>query len=167
MLDDIAIRQADERDVTLILSLMNEAILHTTSSYYYEPKDAAYVNEWMKNKAKAEMPVIVYDDGNSSIGYATYDYFRPKEGYRFTVENSIYLKAEYRHKGIGKLLMENLLGIAKRQGVHSMIAGIDAENITSIQFHEKLGFIKVGHFREVGFKFERWLDLVFMQKLLV
>jgi phosphinothricin acetyltransferase len=100
------------------------------------------------------------------IGYATYGAFRSWPGYRHTVENSIYLHENARGQGFGVRLLSALVERATAQGLHAMIAGIDGDNVVSMRLHEKLGFTKVGHLRQVGRKFDRWLDLVFYERLL-
>ena len=100
------------------------------------------------------------------LGFGTYGTFREKIGYQFTVEHSIYVFDNFTGKGIGKLLLAALIELAKNQKLHAMIGAIDAENRSSIAFHEKFGFTLVGNIREVAFKFDRWLDLVLMQLIL-
>ena len=87
-------------------------------------------------------------------------------GYRFTTENSVYVATKYRGKGIGKLLLAPLIEAARKRGLHAIIAAIDADNDISIRLHARFGFEKVGHFKRVGFKFNRWLDVVYMELLL-
>ena len=99
-------------------------------------------------------------------GFASFGDFRPWPGYRFTVEHSVHVRADCRGRGVGGALMTPLVARARDLGKHVMIAGVDAENLASQRFHERLGFVKVAHFREVGFKFGRWLDLVFLQRRL-
>jgi phosphinothricin acetyltransferase len=100
------------------------------------------------------------------VGFASFGDFRPWPGYRFTVEHTVHVRADYRGQGVGGSLMHPLIERAIGLGKHVMIAGVDAENAPSLRFHERLGFERVAHFREVGFKFGRWLDLVFLQRLL-
>ncbi|MNE50515.1 N-acyltransferase YncA [compost metagenome] len=112
------------------------------------------------------LPVIVAEFENMPIGYATYGTFREKIGYQYTIEHSVYVAQEFIGQGVGKLLLGELIQLAKKQGYHVMIGAIDAENSGSITFHEKFGFKVVGTIREVGYKFDHWLDLVFMQLIL-
>ena len=102
----------------------------------------------------------------SVLGYSTFGDFRLWPGYRHTVEHSVYVRADARGRGLGAGLMEPLFGLAAGLGKHVMVAGIDAANPASIRLHERLGFERVGTMREVGIKFGRWLDLVFMQRFL-
>jgi phosphinothricin acetyltransferase len=111
-------------------------------------------------------PVLVAVDHGEVVGFASFGDFRMWPGYRFTVEHTVHVRAGMRGQGVGTALMRLLVERAARLGKHVMIAGVDADNAGSLVFHERLGFTRVAHFREVGFKFGRWLDLVFLQRLL-
>ncbi len=100
------------------------------------------------------------------IGWATYGPYRPKAGYDYTAEHSVYVHHEHRGEGIGHLLMQELIKNAKDRGLHMLIGVVDAENAASIGFHEGFGFVKAGHLKQVGRKFDRWLDAAFLQLLL-
>jgi L-amino acid N-acyltransferase YncA len=163
---EIKIRPAVFADIDTILEIVNHQILHSTSNYDYEPHDFETQKLWFEEKMVKNSPVIVAEYENAPIGYATYGTFREKIGYQFTVEHSVYVAQEFIGKGIGKLLLAELIRLAKEQGYHVMIGAIDADNSGSITFHEKFGFKVVGTIREVGYKFDHWLDLVFMQLIL-
>jgi len=160
------IREAEAKDLPVILEIMNEAILNTTSIYDYAERDRAYVEAWFQKKRTDKLPVIVLEANGETVGYGSYGIFRPWEGFKFSVEHSIYVHKNHQGKGYGKQLLIALIERAKLEGYHAMIAGIDAENQKSCEFHEKLGFTEVGRLKEVGYKFGRWLDLVFMQLML-
>jgi phosphinothricin acetyltransferase len=162
----IKIRPAIFADIDTILEIVNHQILHSTSNYDYEPHDFEEQKLWFEDKMAKNLPVIVAEFENMPIGYATYGTFRDKIGYQYTVEHSVYVAQEFIGQGIGKLLLGELIQLAKQQGYHVMIGAIDAENAGSITFHEKFGFKVVGTIREVGYKFDHWLDLVFMQLIL-
>jgi phosphinothricin acetyltransferase len=162
----IKIRPAIFADIDTILEIVNHQILHSTSNYDYEPHDFEEQKLWFEDKMVKNLPVIVAEFENMPIGYATYGTFRDKIGYQYTVEHSVYVAQEFIGQGIGKLLLGELIQLAKQQGYHVMIGAIDAENAGSITFHEKFGFKVVGTIREVGYKFDHWLDLVFMQLIL-
>ncbi len=100
------------------------------------------------------------------VGFGSYGPFRAWAAYQFTVENSVYVAAAFRGKGISKLLMNAIIGSAREKGFHAMVAGIDSDNKASIHLHEQMGFREVALFREVGFKFDRWLDLKFFELLI-
>jgi phosphinothricin acetyltransferase len=112
---------------------------------------------------------LVADDGGDVVGFAAYEYFRGEgkwPGYRLTMEQSIHVREDRWGRGVGRALIETLLDRARNAGVHVMVAAIDAENVESVAFHERLGFIEVARMPQTGVKFGRWLDLVLMQRVL-
>lgn len=159
-------RYATKDDLPAILDIMNDAILNTTAIYDYHPRTTEYVHNWFSKKNNDGLPVIVYEKDGAVTGFGSYGIFRPWDGYRFSAEHSIYVAKEYRGQGMGGALLQELIELARKQNFHTLIAGIDADNKDSCAFHEKYGFKEVGRFPEVGYKFDRWLDLVFMQLLL-
>jgi phosphinothricin acetyltransferase len=161
-----SIRTAARADVAGILAIYNHAVLHTTASYDYEPSTLEERTAWYEAHVRERLPILVAEDGDSIVGWSALHAFRPKIGYRYTAENSVYVAAERRRQGIGRALLVPLIHCARELGMHALIAGIDAENTASVQLHAGLGFVQAGHIREVGYKFDRWLDLVFMQLLL-
>jgi len=160
------IREAQSDDLTTILSIMNEAILNTTAIYEYEERALPFIEDWFNKKMLDNEPVIVCCDGDLILGYGTFGRFRPRAAYQFSVEHSVYVKNGFHRRGIGSLLLETLINLAKKRGYHTLIAGIDAANQSSYEFHRRFGFIEVARFKEVGYKFDRWLDLIFMQRML-
>src|SRR6185503_11833404 len=98
--------------------------------------------------------------------YSTFGQFRNWQAYKYSVENSVYVKAGHRGRGISKLLLQPLIDSAKKMGMHTIIAGIVADNEASLALHKKFGFVEVAHFKEVGYKFEKWLDLKFLQLMI-
>lgn len=163
---EMIIRNARTSDLPFILAQFNEAILHTTAVYEYEPFTPEYINKWFQEKIEAGYPIIVAEQDHQLLGFASYGQFRQRCAYKSTVEHSVYVDAAFQGKGIGKKLLLELIEIAGKNEVHVMIGGIDAENQHSIDFHQRLGFEECGRIRQVAFKFGRWLDLVFMQKLI-
>jgi L-amino acid N-acyltransferase YncA len=163
---EIKVRPAIFADIDTILEIVNHQILHSTSNYDYEPHDFETQKLWFEQKQEKNQPIIVAEFENAPIAYATYGTFREKIGYQYTVEHSVYVAQEFIGQGVGKLLLAELIRLAKEQGYHVMIGAIDAENTGSITFHEKFGFTVTGTIREVGYKFDHWLDLVFMQLIL-
>jgi L-amino acid N-acyltransferase len=105
-------------------------------------------------------------DASGVVGFGSFGEFRTWPGYRFSVEHSVHVRADARGRGVGRALVLALLQEAARMQKHVMIAGIDAQNVTSIALHEKLGFQATGELKEVAYKFGRWLDLKFMQRLI-
>lgn len=163
---NITIRPALETDLQSILDIVNHSILYSTANYNYDVQSLEDQLKWFELKQLLNFPVIVAIDNNEVVGFGTYGTFREKIGYQFTVEHSIYVAPNQITKGIGKLIMSELIILAKQQKIHTMIGGIDASNTYSIDFHRKFGFTECGVIKEAGFKFDRWLDLQFMQLLL-
>lgn len=161
----ISIRAAREADLPEILEIYNHVILNTTAVYSYEPHTLEMRKAWYDDKIRNGYPVYVAEDDGRVAGLATYGPFRAWPAYKYTIENSIYVAADQRGKGIARLLMQPLIDAARAQEYHAIIAGIDATNEASLRLHRSLGFTEVAHFREVGYKFGRWLDLKFLELL--
>jgi len=161
------IRKADLTDIEAILEIVNDAILNSTAIYDYDVRTLKEQISWFEEKKEQNFPIIVaVDEDGKVVGFGTYGTFRMKIGFKFTVEHSVYVKESFSGKGIGKALLLELIALAKVQKLHVMIGCIDAENKGSIAFHEKLGFKKAGILKESGYKFDKWLDLQFMQLIL-
>ncbi len=159
----VLIREAEQKDVQKILEIINHEILNATVVYDYDARTYEQQLNWFHKKKEDGYPIFVATENNEVIGYGTYGIFRAFQGFKYSVEHSIYVHKNGRGKGIGKLLLNHLIKSAKKQNYHVMIAGVDASNKASVQFHEKFGFTTVGIFKEVGFKFDKWLDLHFLQ----
>jgi len=162
----IQIRLAREGDLAAILEIYNDAILNTTAVYDYEPHTLEMRRQWFRIKEAQGFPVFVAEENGNIAGFSSIGPFRAWAAYKYSVENSIYVAAGQRGKGIGKLLLEPLIKAATELDLHTIIAGIDATNEVSIKLHRSLGFKEVANFKQVGYKFGRWLDLTFMQLLL-
>jgi L-amino acid N-acyltransferase YncA len=163
----IHVRPATRADLPDILAIYNDAVLTTTASYDYEPSTLEARAAWFDAHEQEDMPVFVaVDETGEIVGWSSLSSFRPRWGYRFTVEDSVYVAADRRGQGIGRLLMAPVVAAARERGKHSILAVIDAASDASIRLHAAFGFQQVGYLREVGYKFDRWLDLVFMQLLL-
>ena len=162
----IKIRLAESSDLDAMLGIYNDAIINTTAVYDYQPRTSDSQRQWFETKQAQHFPVFVAHDGATIIGFGSFGPFRPWPAYQFTVENSLYVDSAHRRKGAGTALLASLLNAARTAGYHAMVAGIDATNEASLALHRKAGFEPVAHFREVGWKFERWLDLVFMERML-
>lgn len=163
---NVTIRTATANDLMTILDIINYSILHTTANYNYDIQSIEVQKQWFADKKSKNFPVIVAESNGAVIGYGTYGTFREKIGYQYTVEHSVYVAENFIGKGIGKLLLTELILLAKSQGYHTMIGAIDADNSGSIAFHKKFGFIENGIIKEAAFKFGKWLDLLFMQLIL-
>jgi phosphinothricin acetyltransferase len=162
----VRIRDAKKEDLPAILKIVNFEIEYTTSIYDYDKRNLEYQTAWFEKKKQEKMPVIIAEENGQVIGFGTFGIFRPWDGYQFSVEHSIYLDKNSRGRGSGKKIMKELIHLAKERGFHTMIAGIDANNAKSLKFHHDFGFQEVGRFNQIGYKFEKWLDLIFMQLFL-
>jgi phosphinothricin acetyltransferase len=160
------IRPANSNDLQQILEIYNHAIVHTTAVYDYMPHTLEMRQQWFAVKQEHGYPVLVAEENGDIKGFGALGPFRAWAAYKHTVENAVYVKEAEQGRGIGKLLMTALIAEAKKLGFHTIVAGIDAENLPSIRLHERLGFREVACFKEVGWKFDRWLDLKFMQLML-
>lgn len=163
---EIKIRPYNTKDTQAILEIINHNILHSTALYDYKIRSYEQQKKILEEKIHKNFPVIVAELNGQPVGFGMYSEFRFREAYKFTVEHSVYVNEVFHGKGIGKLLLEELILLARKQKLHTMIAVIDAENQSSVAFHEKFGFKTVGIIKESGYKFERWLDSVFMQLIL-
>ena len=163
---EIQIRAYQTKDTQAILDVINFNILHSTALYDYSIRNYEQQKAILEDKTNKGFPVIVAELNGELVGFGMYSEFRFREAYKFTVEHSVYVNESFQGKGIGKLLLQELIAIAQKQKIHTMIAVIDSENQNSVHFHEKFGFETVGIVKESGFKFNRWLDSVFMQLIL-
>lgn len=163
---EIRIRPYRKEDAQTIVAIINYNILHSTALYDYHPRTLALQEAIFEDKLKKGFPVIVAVINEKVVGFGYYSEFRFREAYRFTVEHSVYVDNDYHGKGIGKVIMENLIDLAKKQHLHTMIAVIDSENQGSVTFHEQFGFKTVAVLKETGFKFDRWLHSQIMQLML-
>ncbi|MEC5387084.1 GNAT family N-acetyltransferase [Uliginosibacterium sp. H3] len=161
------VRCTHERHAQAILDILNEAIVSSTALYDYEPRSLASMRAWFDAKASRDFPVIgVEDTSGKLLAFASYGTFRAWPAYKYSVEHSVYVHAEHRGKGLGLLLMRELIACATAQDCHTLVGVIDSDNQASIAFHEQLGFRHAGTLNQAGFKFGRWLDVAFYQLLL-
>ena len=159
------IRDAVEDDLPGILTIVNDVIAESTAIYRESPETPEERRAWLLERHSHGFPVLVAVDGSGVLGFSSYAGFRSAEGYRHSVEHSVHVRADTRGRGVGTALMRDLLRRAPANNVHVMVGGIDGSNSESLRFHARLGFEEVAHFREVGRKFGRWLDLVCVQRL--
>lgn len=162
----LEIREAQVADLPEILALYNDMVLHSTTVYNETPQTLEMRHQWLADKQAGNWPVLVATLNNQFAGFATYGPWRAWQGYRFTAEHSVYIQPAFQAQGVGGMLMHELMHRARKAGLHVLIAGVDASNESSIRFHEKLGFKTIGVFPEVGYKFNRWLNLCMMQLIL-
>ena len=161
-----SVRPAVDADLDAILAIHNAAIRDSLAIWTETEVDRADREAWLSGHEADGYPVIVADVDGVVAGYAAYGEFRAKTGYRFTVENSVYVAEGYQRQGIARMLMLELIAIARARGIHVMIAAIEAGNTASIALHEQLGFEPPQIIREVGIKFDTWLDLALMRMVL-
>lgn len=155
------------RHAGAILEIFNEAIVTSTALYDYKPRAPESMGAWFATKRANGFPVIgVEDEAGALLGFASYGTFRAWPAYKYSVEHSIYVHKDHRGKGLGRTLLTAIVEAAQARDVHTLIGGIDATNAGSIALHESLGFTHAGTIRQAGFKFGRWLDLAFYQRLL-
>lgn len=165
----IGIRPATTADLDAIRTLFNALIPTTNVAYREHLADEAEIAAWFAAQRAADHPVLVADDAGVVAGYVTYGGFRGGDrfpGYRHTAELTIHVDAAYHRKGVGRVLMHALVDTARERGIHVLVAGIDAANEASIEFHRRLGFVETARMPEVGIKFDEWLTLVLMQRTL-
>ena len=161
------IRDANSRDAEGITAIYNDAVLRTTAIWNEQTVDTANRMSWLADRNKAGYPVLVaVNDTGCVLGYASFGDWRAWDGYRHTAEHSIYVRADQRGQGIGEALLRALVERARISGKHVLVAGIEAKNEASIRLHYKLGFEQAGYLKQVGAKFGRWLDLLFLQMVL-
>lgn len=162
----LSIRPAIETDLPAILAIYNDAVVNTTAIWNDHLSDLEGRRSWWQQRLAEGFPVIAAQLDETCVGYATYGHFRPNDGYRHSRELSVYVSDGHRGKGIASRLMQALEAYARTDNVHVLIGGIEAGNEASIALHEKHGFSQTGRLPQVGRKFDRWLDLVLMQKML-
>lgn len=165
-MEKINIRHFKAEDTQAIVDIINYNILNSTALYDYEPRTFEQQLAIFTDKLDKNFPIIVATLQTEIVGFGYYSEFRFREAYKFTVEHSVYVSDDYHGKGIGKVIMHELIELAKNQKLHTMVAVIDSENKSSITFHEKFGFSTVGIIKESGYKFDRWLHSVIMQLML-
>lgn len=160
------IRDAIPADLGALRDIYNDAVLNTTAIWNEVAIDLDNRRAWLELRAQQGFPVLVAEDAGEVVGYASYGPWRAFDGFRETVEHSVYVRADQRGKGVGPQLMQALIDRARAQGLHVMVAAIESGNAASIRLHERLGFATTGQMPQVGQKFGRWLDLTFMQLVL-
>ena len=161
------IRDAVAADLPAIRDIYNDAVLNTLAIWNENTVDLDNRQQWFDARQAQGYPILVIvDDTNIALGYASFGDWRPFEGFRHTVEHSVYIRGDQRGKGLGPVLMAALVERARGCGKHVMVAAIESGNAASVRLHERLGFVVTGQMPQVGVKFGRWLDLTFMQLVL-
>lgn len=157
------VRPAERSDLPGILAIYNEVVANSTAIYAYDASTLEERGEWFESRQRQRYPVLVAAEGAEVLGFASFGDWRAWPGYASTVEHSVHVRADRRRAGIGRALLTALLPLARDLGKHVVLGAIDADNEASLRLHERLGFEGVAHFKEVARKFDRWLDLVFVQ----
>jgi phosphinothricin acetyltransferase len=164
----VPLEDATTADLPAILAIFNDVIATSTAIYRDDPLPLDDRAAWLADRHAAGFPVLVArDESGRAIAVGSYGWFRPTPpGYATTVEHTVMVAPADRGAGIGTSLLHALIAHATTAGFHIMVASIDAENIGSIRLHERLGFTEVGRMPEVARKFDRWVDLVLLQRRL-
>lgn len=163
---EAVIRVAAETDLEAITAIYNDAILTTTASWDDEVVTVENRRAWLAEHGTAPNVTLVAEIDGEVVGFAGYGRYREKAGYDLTVEHSVYLSAAARGQGLGTRLLTELVAAASERGIHVMVGGLSADNETSLRLHRRLGFVETARMPQVGKKFGRWLDLVFVQRIL-
>jgi len=159
------IRPATADDLPAINDIYNHYVLHSTATYQEDPEALAGRRAWFDRHGAAH-PVVVAIRGGAIVGWGSLSPYHVRSAYRRTVENSVYVRPDCQRQGIGRAVLADLVGRAREVGHHTIIAGIDAEQAASVALHRAAGFVQAGRLRRVGFKFGRWLDVIYMQLML-
>jgi phosphinothricin acetyltransferase len=146
----------------VVNDIYNHYVRHSTCTYQEDPEPMASRLEWFARHGAAH-PVTVVEAGGQIVGWGALSAYHARSAYRFTVENSVYVAPGFHRRGIGSAILGDLVGRAHTLGHHAIIASIDADQAASIGLHARFGFVEVGHLQEVGFKFGRWLGVVYME----
>jgi len=162
----ISIRPAGEHDLPAILGIYNDVIINTTAVYSEKPHTLQMRRDWYLDRVSHNFPVFIAEVDGNIAGFSSFGHFRVWPCYRYTVEVSVYVEKSFRGRGVSKVLLRALIDRAAEMNMHAIIAGISADNEISIALHQSFGFTEVAHFKQVGYKFGRWLDLKFLELLI-
>jgi L-amino acid N-acyltransferase YncA len=163
--ETINLRTAIPTDLAAINEIYNHYVRHSTCTYQEEPESLAGRQQWFRQHGQ-QHPIIVAVAEARVVGWGSLSPYHVRSAYRRTVENSVYVHHEHQRRGIGAMLLQDLIQRARRLGHHAIIAGIDAEQTASVAIHTKFGFKQVGHLSQIGYKFNRWLDVIYMELIL-
>jgi L-amino acid N-acyltransferase YncA len=164
-MNESRIRLAGESDLDAINEIYNYYVLHSTCTYQEQPESIEARRAWFARHSEKH-PVIVAEIDGQVIGWGSLSPFRERAAYRFTVENAVYVRHDAHRKGVGSALLHDLIQRASSIGHKAIIGAIDAEQAGSLALHAKFGFQMVGRLKQVGFKFDRWLDVIYMELIL-
>jgi L-amino acid N-acyltransferase len=159
------IRLANSADLAAINEIYNYYVLNSTCTYQETLEPMEGRRGWFEKHGDRH-PITVAEIDGRIVGWGSLSAYHARSAYRNTVENSVYVHHEFHRRGVGGAILGDLIARAKSIGHHAIIAGIDAEQGASVALHRKFGFEHVGHLKQVGFKFGRWLDVIYMELLL-
>ena len=164
--ENILLRQAAADDLEAINDIYNHYVLHSTCTYQEEPETIEARQQWFDDHRPEQHPAIVAVLNGKIVGWGSVSAYHSRCAYRHTAEISIYVQHEHHRRGIGSAILDDLMARARNIGYHAVIAAIDGDQKASITMHIRFGFIEVGHFQQVGFKFGRWLDVIYLEWIL-
>ncbi|MGV1044850.1 N-acetyltransferase family protein [Limnohabitans sp.] len=159
------IRRSRDEDIAAITAIYRHHVLTGTGTFEIDPPSEADMSARRADVLAKGLPYLVVEDAGQVLGFAYCNWFKPRPAYRFSAEDSIYMATGVQHKGLGKALLTELCAQAERAGVRKFLAVIgDSANAASIGVHRSVGFTPVGTLTSCGWKFDRWLDVVMMEK---
>jgi L-amino acid N-acyltransferase len=161
----VRIRLATEADLPAIREIYNHYVHTSTCTYQYEPDTEAERLAWFQSHGEKH-PAVVAEVNGEVVGWASLSPWKERAGYAWSVEASVYVRLDCQRRGIGKALLLELIERARSVGHHVLIGGACTEHLGSIALQESVGFERVAHFRETGYKFGRWLDVIYLQLIL-
>ncbi|XUW99807.1 MAG: N-acetyltransferase family protein [Dehalogenimonas sp.] len=163
MKSDISIRLATVEDLKAINDIYNHYVTASTCTYQEEHETLEGRKKWFEHHQPGTHPVVVAERAGVVLGWGSLSPYHSRCAYRFTVENSVYIHSGHLRQGIGSAILKDLVKRSRGIGYHAIIAAIDGSQSASIDMHLKFGFKEVGRFREVGFKFGSWLNVVYLE----
>jgi phosphinothricin acetyltransferase len=164
-MDNVLIRQATVADLEAINAIYNHFVLHSTCTYQVEPDVPAQRRAWFDGHGP-QHPVVVAESAGQVLGWGSLSPLHPRAAFRYSVEDSVYVRPDAQGRGAGGALLKDLILRGGQLGHHTIVAAIDGEQKCSLAMHTKHGFVEAVRLRQVGFKFGRWLDMVYMQLML-
>ena len=162
----VHIRAAELSDATAVMDIYNPVVETSTATFDLVPRTLEQQIDWLSDRSGARIVLVAEDDDGTVAGFAALSPYRERAAYSTTVEDSVYVHPDHQGRGVGRLLLEALVETARAHGFHAVMARIVADHEASIALHSVCGFQIVGHEREVGRKFGRWLDVTLMERLL-
>ena len=161
----VMVRKARRDDCRAINDILNHYVANSTATFLTEPQTLDERLAWLDGRDRAH-PVVVAEAGTQVVGWASLSTFRARAAYSRTAEVGVYVHHDFHRRGIGRALIDDVVARGHDVGLHAIVGGCCSESVASIGLLESCGFRRVAHFREVGFKFERWLDVIFLERLL-